>query len=80
MGKRVEAQYICANCEYDFTGFPSGTRPGDGRPLCGRCAGMDEHDGIEKKSSGMVWILYMFFALILLGVTFAWFVLVRDRH
>lgn len=80
MGKRVETQYICGNCEDDFIGFPFGTRPGDGRPLCARCAGMGDQDSPEQKSGGLVWIAYMGLALILLGIAFAWFVLVRDRN
>lgn len=87
MGKQAEAQYICANCEYDFCGFPAGVRPGDRRPLCRRCAGKGVDEGTDpspvaggRKSDGLIWIVYMIVAIITLSVAVASMILLRNRH
>lgn len=35
---RAESGFFCADCESEFKGMPSGSRKGDQRPLCERCA------------------------------------------
>ncbi len=45
MGNGTKATFLCANCEEDFDGFPSGARNGDRRPLCARCTISGVNDG-----------------------------------
>ncbi len=44
MHGRIRTTFLCANCEDDFDGLPSGARNGDRRPLCERCT----RSGVEE--------------------------------
>jgi hypothetical protein len=93
VGKQAKAEYICGNCEYDFTGLPAGSRSGDGRPLCERCVGMVVEEPQEEivarpstdtvkpqKAGGLLTIFYFLGTLIFLCIALVLFVLCRDRH
>jgi len=69
---RIRTTFLCANCEDDFDGFPSGARNGDQRPLCERCtySGVEEgtayaHDPmpVSRPLDGLKTVGYFAFAI-----------------